>query len=116
MLLNKRKYSLDYNDHAKRQNTWKWAILWYAQAVPVSTVSFIIYWFSFNGQQTEFDTNLNKAIYPAIRTDIKYNLRLFNDFKNESTWRLNVVDACTWIPLVCLFIEFLFGKLKIPLN
>ena len=43
------------------------------------------------------------------------NLNLFNDNKEVFSWRSVFVDYATVIPLICLFLEFTFGKLRIPL-
>ena len=49
MLMDFKEFELDYENLSTRRNGWKWAILGYAQAVPVCILSFLMYWISFNG-------------------------------------------------------------------
>lgn len=59
--------------------------------------------------------------YPTIEYDIKKNLKLFNDLVDDvdklaNSFRHDVMFVSTIIPIVCLTIEAILGKLRVPLR
>ena len=102
-LLKKREFGLSYDNPSTRKNGWKFAIVFYAMAIPYCVTSCIIYWVPFKN-------------FPSLRHDIYNNHILFYEDSVDSQWRDRFVDYSTIIPLGCIFIELVFGKLIIPFN
>jgi len=96
---------------------WRWAVVFYGWALPLSLMSNLITFVPYN---RPFARDLDGALidsYPPIMHDIRKTVKVFNDFKDTGTdsWRILVVFWATVLPPICLVLELFLGKLKVPI-
>lgn len=48
MVENKKEWGIDYQDISKRTNLWRWGLVFYGLAAPISIASIMIYFIPFN--------------------------------------------------------------------
>ena len=77
-------FNLDYNDVKKRHMGWRWATIFYAQAVPFTFIANFLYWIDYRKFiMSEDDYNLHFPFThqqpPNVRDDMFLQLEIFND-------------------------------------
>jgi hypothetical protein len=97
---------------------WKWAVVLFGQALPLSLVSLFITFVPFN---SVFERDLDDRLienYPRVLHDIRKIVKIKYDFNDSGTdtWRILVIVTSTILPFVCLSIELILGKIRVPIR
>ena len=80
----KEHFDLDYNDQSKRHMNWRWATVFYSQAVPFTFIANFMYWIDYRYyflSKTTYDLHfLEKyGVRHTVREDMFLQLEIFND-------------------------------------
>ena len=97
---------------------WKWGVIFYGQALPLSIVSLFITFVPFNAA---FERDLDEGLienYPRVIHDMRKIVKIFYDYNDSGvdTWRILVIVTSTILPIVCLSIELILGKIRVPIR